>query len=729
MIKISAKTLVDLEFPRIREKLGTYCQTEMGLTKSQKLEPFPTPGETLFSLHQVKEYQSSFMQDAQIPSHGFEPVHKEIELLDIQNSVLELQSFQKIAALSSTANAQVKFFKLYQELYPCLHKTSENVEITEEIVSNVHRVINRFGEIKTEASPLLSQLRKSILQVQEKIDTSFSADLSRYSSQGYLDEIRESVIENKRVLAVTAMYKKRIRGMVLGHSKTGSIVFIQPENTLTYSRELNTLEYEEKQEINRILKELTDRIRPFSTLLSDYQELLSDIDLVSAKVKLAEVLQAVLPKITRKRELDLRQAYHPLLLLNNNRAGKKTFPQDIHLHPQNRIIVISGPNAGGKSITLKTIGLLQVMLQSGLFVPVHPYSRMCFFNSILSDIGDNQSIENHLSTYSYRLKNMQYFLKKCDQNTLFLIDEFGTGSDPELGGALAETFLEVFYERESFGVITTHYANLKKMANETEGISNANMHFDSKRMEPEFKLQMGEAGSSFTFEVAAKNGIPYRLINRSKKKVERGKIRFDRSIAKLQQQRSELAKTTKELRQEKIKTTEHKELLDDKSQRVQQKLEDFQELYDSNQQLIHLGRKLDKLCAAYFHNPNKKQLVTEILKIVGIENAKRDQKNKAAQQKEKQRLQSVFKEAEKKIEKIRKEKKKKELKERAEKKEQEKKKLASYAPGDRVRIEGGAAVGTLERIKKGKALINYGSFTTEVILEQIELVQKAKKGE
>src|SRR5699024_10560586 len=266
-------------------------------------------------------------------------------------------------------------------------------------------------------------------------------------------------------------------------------------------------------------------------------------------------------------------------------TDKKTFPQDIHLNEQNRIIVISGPNAGGKSITLKTIGLLQLMLQSGMLVPVHEYSRMCLFKNILSDIGDHQSIENHLSTYSYRLKNMRHFLKKCDEHTLFLIDEFGTGSDPELGGALAETFLEVFFERGSYGVITTHYANLKKMANETEGIINANMRFDGHSLEPEFKLQLGEAGSSFTFEVAQKNGIPYSLINRSRKKVERGKSRFDKSIAKLQKERQKLVKTTKNLQKEEIEVTKKNEEMETLNSRIQQKLEDYQELYDSNQQL------------------------------------------------------------------------------------------------------------------------------------------------
>ncbi|HLS29351.1 MAG TPA: hypothetical protein VK021_00700 [Flavobacteriaceae bacterium] len=349
---------------------------------------------------------------------------------------------------------------------------------------------------------------------------------------------------------------------------------------------------------------------------------------------------------------------------------------------------------------------------------------MCFFTKILSDIGDHQSIENHLSTYSYRLKNMRYFLRKCDKNTLFLIDEFGTGTDPELGGALAETFLEVFFERKSFGIITTHYANLKKMANETDGILNANMRFDSGSLEPEFKLQLGEAGSSFTFEVAQKNGIPYSLINRSKKKVQRGKIRFDKSIAKLQQERSKLVKTKKILEEEKLKAAAHKEKLENTNARIQEKLESFQELYDSNQQAIHLGRRVDKLGQDYLHDKNKKKLISEFLKLVAIENSKRKKQSKKQKKKEKRKQQKVQQEAEQKMAHIRKKKEKERKQAIRTARKEEKERIASLKVNDHVRLEGSKAVGILDRIEKGKAFIDYGMFTTEADLTKLELVKK-----
>ena len=463
MIKIAAKTLLDLEFPSVCKQISEMCITQMGIDKALEIVPYTTYKNALFGLHQTNEYVDSYQQDSRIPNHGFDSIHKEIKMLGIEEAMLELGSFRKIASLSETANTQIRFFNKFKELYPSLYETTEPIEYTKAITEKIDEVINKYGEVKDEATPLLLNTRRAMNVVKGKINTSFGSALTTYNGYGYLDEIKESVVENVRVLAVKAMYRKKVKGGILGNSKTGSIVYIQPEATMNHTRELNNLEYEEKEEINRILKALTNFLRPYKQLLLDYQDLLSEIDVIAAKAKYAKEINGILPKITKDRELHLKDAYHPLLYRNNKQRGEKTFPQSIELAKDNRIIVISGPNAGGKSITLKTVGLLQVMLQSGILIPVHEYSRMCLFNKILTDIGDNQSIENHLSTYSYRLKNMNYFLRKCDDKTLFLIDEFGTGSDPELGGALAETFLEVFYERESFGILTTHYTNLKNV--------------------------------------------------------------------------------------------------------------------------------------------------------------------------------------------------------------------------------------------------------------------------
>jgi DNA mismatch repair protein MutS2 len=493
-------------------------------------------------------------------------------------------------------------------------------------------------------------------------------------------------------------------------------VFMEPEATAQLTRELQNLVFEETEEIKKILSQLTDFLRPFVHLIRQYQDYLLSLDVIYAKACYAQDINGILPKITERSEIEYVQAYHPLLWKTHQAENKKTYPQDIHLNPDKRIIVISGPNAGGKSITLKTVGLLQLMLQSGILIPVHEQSRATLFNSILTDIGDNQSIENHLSTYSYRLKNMKIFLRKCNENTLFLIDEFGTGSDPELGGALAEVILEDFYERNALGLITTHYSNLKVLANELPAMENANMQFDNRTLEPVFKLITGEAGSSFTFEVAQKNGLPYSLINRAKKKIERGKVRFDATIAKLQKERSQMAKTGQSLREKENKAQVESEKLEVLNQKIKSKLTSYQELFDHNQRMIVLGNKVYDLAERYFVNNKKRPLIAELLKMVETENSKRKRKTATLAKKEKAEKKKIDQEVQQKMEKIRKEKK-------------VKKKPIVVKPkvkvilkvGDKVRIKDSRSVGTLDSIEKKKGFVNYGIFTTQVDLEQLEL--------
>ena len=443
------------------------------------------------------------------------------------------------------------------------------------------------------------------------------------------------------------------------------------------------------------------------------------IDALYAKAKYAVKIDGILPLLTKDRTLNLLNAYHPLLLIANKKRKEVTLPQSISLKPDGRIIVISGPNAGGKSITLKTVGLLQLMIQSGMLIPVDPGSELCFFDRILTDIGDNQSIENQLSTYSYRLKMMNHFLKKCNKNTLFLIDEFGTGSDPELGGALAETFLEVFYEREAFGIITTHYSNLKLLANELPEAINANMQFDSRSLKPLYKLHLGEAGSSFTFEVAQKNGIPYSLINRSKKKIEGGKIRFDKTIANLQKERSKLRETSESLVTSERKVKEESKQLEVVNAKVKEKLESFQELYDSNQKLISIGKKFDTLSQKYMNNKQKKKLLDELMKMVMVENSKRKSIAPKKKKVEKAKVEKVLKEVEKKVEVIRERKKKEKAEAR---KAPPPKPKVTLKIGDRVRMIDGKAIGTVDTLEKNKAVVNYGMFTTNVNVTQLEKV-------
>lgn len=721
MINIHEKTLQDLEFYKVLQQVSEHCITNLGKAKTLEIVPYTKKETLLISLQLTHEYASSFDNDNRIPNHGFDVITKELQLLRIENTYLETQSLRKLVSISLTVNEILKFLKTFEEYYPNLHRYTSHIEITSELIEKVDAVVDRFGDVKDNASPLLKELRQGINKLKGKINSSFTSALNTYHNLDYLDDIRESVVDNKRVLAVKAMHRRNVKGAILGGSKTGSIVYIEPEATFQHTRELNNLEYEESEEVIRILKEVTNFIRPFLPILENYQSFLTTLDVIAAKAKYAKSMNAILPEITEEKAMYLRDAYHPLLYLTNLKKKEKTFPQTIELKQDSRIIVISGPNAGGKSITLKTVGLLQVMLQSGMLIPVHERSKACLFDRILSDIGDNQSIENHLSTYSYRLKQMNYFLKKCNKKTLFLIDEFGTGSDPELGGALAETFLEEFYHREAFGIITTHYSNLKLLANEKEHMLNANMLFDERSLEPKYKLVLGQAGSSFTFEVAQKNGIPFSLINRAKKKIERSKVRFDATIAKLQKERSKLEKTGESLKQNEKKKLAEADKLEAINEKIQKKLESYQELYDSNQRLIYLGQKVNDLSEKYFNNKQKRELMAELFKLVQIENSKRKKVSVKEKQVAKQKEQQVIKEVEKKVEVIRKKKK------AAKKKEIETPKPRPMLKvGDRVRMEDGRAIGTIDKLEKNKAVVNYGMFTTNVSVEQLELVEMKK---
>ena len=734
---ISQKTLDDLEFFSILKSVEEHCISELGKNLVQNIEPISNKPDLFTELAQVQEYNASIISENKIPNHYFEDLTKEIHLLKIENSRLDATSFLRIATSSETVNELLIFFKKFSDYFPTLFLKSSRIEYTKTAIEEIQKIITPFGELQDKASSTLRDIRKKIHIERAKLGSSFSREMNKYNSAGYLDDIRESVVDNQRVLAVQSMYRKKIKGSLLGSSKTGSIIFIAPQATLELHREIQNLQHDEKQEINRILKTLTETIRPYFPLFISYNDYLAKLDCIGARAKHAFENNAVRPKFSKNKRIYFKNAYHPILLEKNRAAKISIIPQTLELNEQQQIIVISGPNAGGKSITLKTIGLLQVMLQSGMLVPVDEHSETYFFDTILSDIGDNQSIENQLSTYSYRLKNMRGFLKKCNAHTLFLIDECGTGSDPDLGGALAEIFLEEFYSKKAFGVITTHYSNLKVLANELDNVSNASMQFDEKTLEPLYKLHIGQAGSSFTFEVAQKNGIPFSLINRAKKKVEREKIRLDKTISKLQKERNQLQRNSKVLESEQEKAKAQTQNLTQKENKIREKLSSFQELYDKNQKMLSFGRKSNDLIYKYFQTNNKKELFAEFNKWVLIEKTKyleqnppvKKDKNTKSRKKEtikkekeqKVKLEQIEKEILTKVVEVRKEKivaAKKIAKEKA---------AYKFKVKDKVRLIDGKACGIIDKIEKNKVIIDYGMFTTQATLDKIELVVAAKK--
>ena len=391
--KISLKTLQDLEFDLVLKQVSEYCQTQMGKSLVTKIIPFASKDILQNTLQLTNEYLGSYESENRCPSHYFESVESELHLLNIEDSYLDINAFLRLNKLAETAKMHLHFLKKYKDYFPKLYSFSEETHYNSEISKAILSKLTPYGEVHQKASPILNAIRKDILEVKGKISSSFNSVLSKSMSSDFLDDIKESVVDNQRVLAVKAMYRKKIKGLLLGTSKSGSIVFIAPEATQKLTRELQNLEFEEKQEIINILRALSAVIRPFSADLEAYQEYLSQIDSIAAKASYAKNINAILPHISDAKECFFKDAYHPLLLEQNNRNDKITIPQTLTLNQEQHIIVISGPNAGGKSITLKTIGLLQVMFQSGLLVPVHRESSFHIFDIILTDIGDNQSIE------------------------------------------------------------------------------------------------------------------------------------------------------------------------------------------------------------------------------------------------------------------------------------------------------------------------------------------------
>lgn len=714
---IPNKTLEDLEYIEVLNQCANFAITQLGKDAIQKLQPSVDTEQIEKQLKSVSEFKSSFDNENRIPNHGFESLLDIFPLLKIENSVLAISSFRNMATNTETTNKLIKFLIKFQAYYPTLYEFSNNISIENDIIPAIERVIDRFGEIRDKASDNLFSIRKKLQQLRGKISSSFNKSLSQYNGADYLDDIKESIVNNRRVLAVKAMYRRKVKGTIMGSSKTGSIVFIEPETTYLQNQELQNLLFEETEEIKKILSELTDFFRPYLPYFQNQHSFLLKFDIIYAKACYGNEIDGIFPKINSdEKEINYKKAFHPLLLQTNKLQNKSTYPQDIKLNSEYRIIVISGPNAGGKSITLKTVGLLQLMLQSGMLIPVKENSVACIFELILTDIGDNQSIENQLSTYSYRLNNMKYFLKKCNSNTLFLIDEFGTGSDPELGGALAEVILEDFYEREALGLITTHYSNLKVLATELPKMINANMQFDSKTLEPIFKLVLGEAGSSFTFEVAQKNGLPYNLVNRAKKKIEKGKVRFDATIAKLQKERNQLLKTGESLKKKESKAEEQSEQTAQIKAKLKSKLSSYQELFDHNQKMIVLGNKFNEIGERFFKNNKKRPLISELLKLVESENSKRKKKSNLLLKTEKEKKKKINEQVNKEIALVRKEKKKNKI-------DKPKKSNIKLKVGDSVRMFDGRSVGSIDLIEKNKAIVNYGVFKTQVSLDLLEIVE------
>jgi DNA mismatch repair protein MutS2 len=622
------QTIQDLEFDLIRQQVAAFSVSETAKNKLSEMLPYKEVKHCVRILRATSELVEVKNSKIGFPPVEFEELHKEIKLLHIQGSVLQVEGLQRLLLASKLINDMVKSLEKREGNFPNFSKLLEEVYYTKEIIELIEKVLDPSGKVRNDASPELSDIRREMLQVRTKINRNFDREVKKFLKMGILSDTKETYLNERRVLAVVSSHKRQVPGNVLGFSNSGNFTYIEPGVNMALSNELEMLLDDERKEIHRILKALTAKIANYVALVESYQKALVKIDYINAQARFAIQTNSVLPGLEEKETcIELIDAFHPLLFQANTARGVKTMPQSLTMDKNARMLVISGPNAGGKSITLKTVGLLQMMLQSGLLVPVNPNSKMSFFQQILTDIGDNQSIENQLSTYSYRLKRMKYFLEHANRRTLLLMDEFGTGSDPELGAALSEVFYEALYNKKCFGVISTHYSNIKLKTEQLRNAINACMLFDTETLTPLYQLQVGQQGSSFTFEVAQNIGIPEDLIAQAKERLGKQKVRMEQLLSDMQKEKGRMERLNKESIEARVRAERAEKTFHEKEQKLTEKLDNQRLFIERNNHFVLLGKKLNEYVNNYTVGARGKTkntaLFEEIKKFITIEKTKR----------------------------------------------------------------------------------------------------------
>jgi DNA mismatch repair protein MutS2 len=540
--------LVQLEFDKVKALLAEHCNTEYARGRAADLRIHTQKNFIDLELQQTHEFKLLMQNGQYFPNDHTLNLARELKLLGIPGAVLGGDQFLQVRRLAESIQSIFRWFDAERRAaYPALARVIENTHYEKAIVAAIDEVLDESGVVRDNASEELASIRLSLFRRRNDLRRVFDRILSKLAKSGYVADIEEAFLNGRRVVAIFAEHKRQVKGILHGESDTRRTSFVEPEETIELNNEVFSLEHAESREVNRILRELTARLSVHAPLLQVWHDILGEYDFIRAKAKLAGDMNGNYPQLLDKSWLHLRQAYHPLLLLYNRKNNKPTVPTDISLNEQNRLLVISGPNAGGKTVTLKTVGLLQLMIQSGLLIPVHPDSELGIFKQLMIHIGDTQSLEFELSTYSSHLKNMKYFMENANGRTLFFIDELGSGSDPNLGGAFAEVILEELVRKHAFGIVTTHYLNLKVMAGKTPGVINGAMAFDETNLQPLYKLIIGKPGSSYTFSIAERIGLEPRLIQRARTLVDEDHFRLDKLLNATEQDLRDLERREKEL--------------------------------------------------------------------------------------------------------------------------------------------------------------------------------------
>ena len=535
-----------LEFNKVCDLLLHKCRTDAACERVANIRFHTRLEHMQRDLLQTNEFKLILLSSAHFPNDFTRNMQKELKLL-MPGGTLSGEQLLAFAQLALNIRDILVWFKKQAGLFPALQAISVHIVYEKEITDTIFAVIDEQGNVRDNASPALMSIRSELGKVRHEARKTFDSVLRRLNKSGYLADISESFLNGRRTAAIQAEYKRIVKGILHGESDTQKTVFIEPEETIELNNEVFSLEHAERRELQRILQQATRDTAVYATQLEGYFQLTGIYDYIRAKALLAIDMNAAMPRLSPHPGLQFIKAYHPLLYLKNKQGNKTTIPLNITLDRQQRILIISGPNAGGKTVAMKTVGLLQLMAQAGLLIPADENSETGIFRQLMVHIGDTQSIEHELSTYSAHLQDMKHFMETANGKTLFFIDELGSGSDPDLGGAFAEAIVEELAARHALGIITTHYLNLKAMAGKVRGIYNGAMAFDEEKLEPLYRLVTGKPGSSYTFAIAKRSGLPDNVIERAKQLTQREHFKLDKMLYQAEQRSATLEEKEKEL--------------------------------------------------------------------------------------------------------------------------------------------------------------------------------------
>ena len=693
---VTIDTLETLEFGKIRTLLEQACYSNEAKKLASDLTPLDQKEFIKHLLDQTYELYNLLRSNSYFPSSEFPDFKKESSFLNVNGSVLSEKQLLILKIGIEDSNTLLRYLKEKKTLLPLLSALAEGIDEERNAVETIENILDAEGLVKSSASHELLRIRKSIAEKRREADRKFYNYINDIRKLGYLRENEESVFNGRRTLAVMAEHKSMVEGFVHGKSESGKTIFIEPASSIQLNNEVTELETDERREIIRILRDLSEKLRPKADEFHLFYQLLIKIDFIKAKAKLGVLMNGEMPELMDTPGFHLKNAYHPLLYLQHRQQKKTTVPLNIQLGKPNRILVISGPNAGGKSVSIKTVGLLQIMMQSGLLIPVAPGSSMGICQNVMIDLGDTQSIENELSTYSSRLKNMREILEHANENSMVLLDEFGSGTDPELGGALAEVILEEILNSKAVGIITTHYSNIKILTSKLKGAVNGSMLFDLNSMEPLYKLSIGQPGSSFTFEVAERVGFPKHLIEQAKKRIDADKLKLNTLISEVENQKYKLNEAITQNREEEQKRRDAKEKYLKLFQEWSTKQDNEREKKIELARLATYGQRYLRLLNDWQDKEKRKLVVKRF-------------------------IDSLTAESKKKIE------VEKELRSAANKEKNIQRIKPLLQPGTKVKILNSSGYGMVESIDDEIASVNFGNMKMKVGLENLVIYKESVK--